>query len=85
MVCRTLKLPDGSTAIVCGPRRPPRRCACGQPAALLCDWKVPGKKSGTCDRPLCRACATKVGPDKDLCPEHTARHADWRARKGAPS
>jgi len=46
MACETVTLPGGSRAIVCGSRRL-ERCACGSPATQLCDWKVPGRRSGT--------------------------------------
>jgi hypothetical protein len=83
MVCRIVPLPGGGAAIVCGPRGRQRRCACGQPATLLCDWKIKGKKSGRCDRPVCQQHATKVGPDKDLCPEHEREYEKWKStRKG---
>lgn len=81
MACESVKLPDGGTAIVCGPRRPSKRCACGRPATLLCDWKVPGKRSGTCDAPICDRCATSPAPDKDLCPAHASEWEAWKARR----
>lgn len=84
MVCQRVTLPGGQHAIVCGPRRRPKPCACGsgKPATLLCDWKVgPGSATGapveTCDRPLCVDCTTSPAPDKDLCPDHAAQ---WKAR-----
>lgn len=77
MTCEVVKLPDGVTAIVCGPTK---RCKCGRKATLLCDWKVPTRKSGTCDKGLCPSCTTKPAPDKDLCPAHADA---WQARKAA--
>ena len=44
-----------------------RRCPCGRPATLECDWKVPTRKSGTCDAPICTGCTTSPAPGKDLC------------------
>ena len=79
MVCTVVKLPAGEAAIVCSRTRR-RWCACGQTATLLCDWKVPGRKSGTCDRPICEACSHSPAPDKDLCPEHAA---EWKRRLAA--
>lgn len=79
MSCEVVILPGGGRAIVCGPGRP--RCACGRPARLLCDWKVPGRRSGPCDRPICERCTTSPAPEKDLCPEHAAAWADWKARR----
>jgi len=74
MPCTHVRRPDGIGAIVCTPTQ---RCACGARATKLCDWKVPTKKSGTCDRPLCARCTHVPAPDKDLCPEHAA---EWGAR-----
>lgn len=79
MTCDPVRLPGGGTAIVCSSRRR-QRCKCGKPANLLCDWKVPAKKSGTCDVPLCSGCSTKPAPDKDLCPDHAEAFAAWKAR-----
>lgn len=84
MTCERVSLPGGITAIVCGTRRKPR-CKCGQPAPLLCDWKVPGKKSGTCDAPICKRCATSPAPDKDLCPAHAEAFRVWKANRGSKS
>lgn len=79
MTCTVVQAPGG-LAIVCSRTRR-RRCACGQVAALLCDWKVPGKKSGTCDRPVCAPCATSPMPGKDLCPEHAKAWQAWKAAR----
>lgn len=69
---------NGMTGIACYSRGPRKLCACGKPAPLLCDWKVPTKRSGTCDRPICTTCSHKPAAGKDLCPEHAA---EWRARQ----
>lgn len=74
MACEVVELPGGTRAIVCGPRR---KCQCGNRATLECDWKVPARRSGTCDKPLCPACTHVPAPGKDLCPEHAAK---WKAR-----
>ena len=77
MACTPITLPNGARAIVCG-RGPHKRCVeCGLPADLLCDWKVPAHKSGTCDRPICARCTHSPAPEKDLCPTHAA---EWRIR-----
>lgn len=80
MTCEHVTLPGGARAIVCSSRRRPR-CGCGRPAPLLCDWKVRGKRAGTCDKPICAGCSTKPAEDaaKDLCPEHGEAYRAWRA------
>lgn len=78
MRCSYVKVPGGGVAMVCSQRGPRRRCQCGRGADLLCDWKVPGKRSGTCDKPICSRCTTSPAPDKDLCPKHAT---EWAARK----
>ena len=80
MTCEHVTLPGGGAAIVCSSTR---RCKCGRKAALLCDWKVPTKKSGTCDRPICTSCTTSPAPDKDLCPNHAIEFAAWKASRAA--
>lgn len=57
---------------ICG-RSSRKTCSsCGRPANKLCDYPVQrrGAAPGTCDRPICSACAVKVGPDKDYCGAH---------------
>lgn len=78
MTCEVFHIPGGGAAIVCSSRKR-ARCRCGSPAPLLCDWKVPGRRSGTCDTPICRSCATSPTPSKDLCPEHAQAFAAWNA------
>ena len=74
MTCTVVTLPTGGRAIVCSDTK---RCKCGKPAKLLCDWKVPEKASGTCDRPICSSCTHSPAEGKDLCPEHASL---WKAR-----
>lgn len=84
MVCTPTRLPGGGVAIVCSTTRR-RRCACGKPATLQCDWKVKTRRSGTCDRYVCEDCATRPAPDKDLCREHGEAFKAWQgARIGQP-
>ena len=78
MTCQHVSLPGGGAAIVCGPTT---RCRCGRPAPLLCDWKVPARNSGTCDRPICATCATTAAPGKDICPAHAPDLRAWQARQ----
>lgn len=81
MTCEFVQLPDGTRAIVCGPRQRAKRCACGRKADLLCVWKVSSRKSGTCDKPICSLCATSPAPEKDLCPEHAQAFAAWKRER----
>lgn len=76
MICARVNI-GGVAAIVCTSRPRRRKCACGQPAPLECDWKVPTKKSGTCDAPICAGCTHSPAPGKDLCQKHAA---EWKAR-----
>ena len=78
MPCQTVSMPNRGRAIVCGSHRR-QRCACGRPATLLCDWKVPAKRSGTCDVPICSSCTTSPAQDKDLCATHAAEFVRWQA------
>jgi len=67
--CNHVKLPGGSTAIVCT-RTKSRKCHyCGAKANLLCDWPMPG--GGTCDLPICPQCSYPSGPFTDFCKVHT--------------
>jgi hypothetical protein len=85
MPCTRIELPDGAMAIVCTSRTRRQRCfSCGQrDATLLCDWKVKARLSGTCDRPICEACAHSPAVDKDLCPDHAAEWKSMQARRPA--
>lgn len=87
MTCEHIRLPDRTGMIVCGSKPWPRskvRCLnCGRPADLLCDWKVPERKSGTCDAPICSRCTTSPAPEKDLCPEHAAAWQRWKEARSA--
>jgi hypothetical protein len=79
-MCLHMKMPDGTVGIICGARQKRQFCACGRVSTKLCDWKVPGKKSGTCDAPLCDQHAFAVAPDRDLCPEHQRAFDAWKRR-----
>lgn len=78
--CSVVKMPGGGVAIVCTRSRRHTKCACGHAASRLCDWKVKGKRSGTCDVPLCKRCTHSPAAEKDLCPEHAA---EWKTRSEA--
>lgn len=81
MACELVQLPDGGRAIVCTRERRRGCIECGAPADKLCDWKVPERRSGTCDAPLCSRCATSPAPEKDLCPAHARAYQAWLARQ----
>jgi hypothetical protein len=80
MTCERVPMPTGGFAIVCSSHRR-QRCCCGNAAPLLCDWKVAGKRSGTCDAPICRSCSTSPTAGKDLCPKHAAEYEVWKAER----
>lgn len=67
MVCTPI---PGGFACSRGRREKPKTCKCGAPATKLCDWRHPRRKSGTCDEPLCDACAFNFAPEVDFCPTH---------------
>ena len=83
-MCLRHQLPDGTTAIICGMKSEPKFCRCGRPADFLCDWKVPDRKSGTCDAPVCKEHAKQVAPNKHLCEWHQKAYEIWRKKKGIP-
>ena len=76
-MCQAIVLADGTRAIVCGGHRSRKRCACGRPATLACDWKVPR----TCDAAICDRCTTSPAPEKDLCPPHARAFEAWRVER----
>ena len=79
MTCTPIKLDNGATGFVCPRGKRPIRCTqCGKPGDLLCDWKVKGKASGTCDAPICERCTMSPAPDKDLCPDHAKAFDKWK-------
>lgn len=80
MTCHLVQMPAGGSAIVCTTSRR-RRCRCGRPAGLLCDWKVSSRKRGTCDAPICDRCAVSPAPDKDLCQDHAREFERWKASR----
>jgi hypothetical protein len=82
MPCQHVTMPGGGAAIICTSRRR-QHCACGRVANLLCDWKVEGKRSGTCDAPICTRCSVSPAREKDLCAEHASAFERWRASRAA--
>lgn len=76
-------MPDGSIGLVRMHGRVTCCVKCGAIAARECDWKMPKKKSGTCDAPLCVVCTTVPEEGKDLCPAHAQAWEQWKARRNA--
>ncbi len=73
MACHVERSDDGQIQFVACTRgrRIKPLCKCGNPSTRLCDHKLTGSKAGsTCDAPLCGQCATRIGPNLDLCPAH---------------
>jgi hypothetical protein len=69
--------PDGSvvTGVACTRSRRGRVPDCSvctqEKGPILCDGPAPaGSKRKSCDAPLCRGCAHRTGPDRDMCPKH---------------
>jgi hypothetical protein len=83
MACERVDLGDGSVAIICGGRRQKRFCSCGRNAPFLSDWKIQGKRSRTCDRPMCAVHGKEVSPGKHLCLEHQKAWDAWKRAKYA--
>ena len=68
MPCFPIRDENGKTVgIMCGRGMRAPKCACGNEAEYLCDGRKPRKKSGTCDRNLCPACAYYGGEDEHFC------------------
>lgn len=77
---------NGMTIHVRGTKLPPACCAavgiqtsdgqamqvCGAISGFECDWPVANRR--TCDKPLCEAHASAVGPNKHYCQQHHAEH-----------
>jgi hypothetical protein len=75
MTCQPVKLPGGVAAIVCSRSRRRPKCSepgCDAPGEFQCDAPVAGKKSGTCDRYMCRAHRVPRRPGIDFCPGHAS-------------
>jgi hypothetical protein len=68
-----VRLPDGTTAIVCHSDAWRKCVRCRRRATIQCDFPMGGGK--TCDTYLCRNCAVRVGSNRDYCPTHAPREA----------
>jgi len=67
-----VKMPNGGFAFLCRGRQRPRRCRyCGGTSNRLCDFPVERNgQGGTCDRPICSRCTTRISGERDLCRAH---------------
>ena len=69
MESKVFRTAEGSIVIACSRTKRKDCSVCTQRRGdLLCDFVKPNGK--TCDAPLCRDCAKRVGPNKDFCPTH---------------
>lgn len=72
--CFPIRFSDGSAGFVCGSFAGEKHCVvCGDFAERLCDFKLPDGK--TCDAPICKAHATRVGRNLDMCPQHAPKES----------
>jgi len=77
-MCERVPMPGGSYAIVCSRGSGKKLGKCQEcwlvEATLLCDGPRKNQAGratgGTCDKPLCRGCATSGGPNVDYCRDH---------------
>lgn len=84
MACYRVRLPEGGFALVRITGKRVNCCVkCGCIATRECDWKVKGKRSGTCDAHLCDVCTVEPEQGKDLCPEHAKAWEQWKLRHAA--
>jgi hypothetical protein len=73
MFCERVDAGNGVVAIACFSGKRARCGFCDVTMVKLCDGPPRGKaKNGCCDKPLCKAHATSVGEDRDLCPDCVA-------------
>lgn len=60
-----------------GPKKQDCSVCTQRAGSILCDGPAPaGERRKTCDAPLCRDCAHRVGPNRDLCPTHYRERAN---------
>lgn len=70
---------DGGYAIV---KAKKHHCQwCPVRSEFLCDYEIePGR---TCDKRMCSGHATRIGPEKDFCPDHVANQGTKAMAKAA--
>lgn len=77
MPCYSIRLGNGSRAIVCG--RLGKHCSnCRAPAGFACDYPVGGGK--TCDAPMCADHAVEVARNRHVCLRHECALQDDAAK-----
>lgn len=71
-VCTRVTLPNGHVALVTQDvKNPNAPCGfCNLKHAKLCDFPLRGKRVRRCSKRLCDGCATALGSELDLCPQH---------------
>jgi len=94
MQSRKYRLSTGETVVITSANKSklPLPCKwCGKPSSFLCDG-LALMGEGTCDAPLCKHHAYKVGEGRDFCPKHrggplqvwTGRVKVYQAPDGLP-
>jgi hypothetical protein len=81
--CTKIRMPGGGVGFLrAGSGRRPKCTNCGNPAELLCDWKIDSYH--TCSKPICKDCTHSPESGKDLCARHAeiwAKHPENPANK----
>ena len=78
MPCVVVKLPNGGVAICKVAAAPRKRCRwCDLTCVALCDFPISSPQQvthrKTCNAPMCEIHQTRVGPDRDYCPDHKGK------------
>lgn len=70
-MCEALEM-NGATYFICRGRRSyPEKLCCFckvKFTSRLCDYEI--ERGKTCDAEMCSSCATRIGKDLDICPDH---------------
>lgn len=85
MPCIPFKSEDGKiVGIACsrGKKQPDRCYVCGKSATILCDAPVGNNAFGkSCDKPMCKEHAHRIGNDNDVCDYHFNEYSIKQAQK----